>query len=148
MGAPRSDGQPPVVRFDITGPIVPKGRPRVAAAIWKESGAELVQTRKAHAYTPKSTKAFEERVAWEARAAMRKCLGSAKLLEGDIVVTIAFAMGEQKGDIDNYAKAILDGMNKVVYEDDAQVKELHCYIHKSDGESLARVVVSLCQADQ
>lgn len=146
MGAERDSGAPPLVTFDVAGPT-PKERPRVTAAIWKESGAELVQTRKSHAYTPRSTKVFEEKVAWEARAAMRKCLGTAKPLEGGICVTIGFNLVDQRGDIDNYVKAILDGMNKVVYNDDRQVTELHVYINPTDGDSLARVVVTTRQAD-
>lgn len=143
MGAQRDNGPPPVIRFDIAEPI-PKERPRVAPAVWKESGAELVQVRKARGYTPKSTKVFEEKVAWESRAAIRRCLGTAKPLEGRVAVTITFSMEDQRGDIDNYAKAILDGMNKIIYLDDKQVKELHCYINDS-GAPKASVMVTTCQ---
>ena len=33
------------------------------------------------------------------------------------------------GDVDNYAKSILDGLNGVAWEDDRQVVELHIYRH-------------------
>ena len=54
----------------------------------------------------------------------------------------------QVPDIDNLAKFILDGLNKLVYEDDRQVVKLVCYkLLDSVGECKGRTVVSISTFD-
>lgn len=101
-----------------------KGRPR--------------HTKGGGTYTPPETRAYEERLAWAARAAMR----GAEPLEGPLVVAVLarFAPPESwsgakksralrglvrptgKPDADNVLKA-LDALNKIVWADDAQIVE-------------------------
>ena len=97
---------------------VPKGRPRM--------------TRYGRVYTPASTIEAEEiiRTAW-----------TGDIMEGNLMLVCTFVKDEVRiivqnidsnlkpptklrGDLDNYIKSILDGLNKVAYLDDKQVFEL------------------------
>jgi Holliday junction resolvase RusA-like endonuclease len=118
------------VIFQVDGTPVPKGRPRFARR------GKFVST-----YSPKTTVDYESRVSEAAKEAM----GSQKPLEGPIVACIYITLpipasyskkrsqaclsGEERptkrSDIDNFCKAIFDGMNGIVFADDSQVVSLH-----------------------
>jgi Holliday junction resolvase RusA-like endonuclease len=118
------------VIFQVDGTPVPKGRPRFARR------GKFVST-----YSPKTTVDYESKVFEAAKEAM----GLQKPLEGPIVACIYITLpipasyskkrsqaclsGEERptkrSDIDNFVKAIFDGMNGVVFEDDSQVVSLH-----------------------
>lgn len=127
------------VSFHIPGEPIGKGRPRLTTA----SGF-------ARAYTPAKTRSYEALVSLAAQAAMRTrppwkrdvalscrvvatCLPPAswskrkqrEALEGLIHPV-------KKPDLDNIVKAILDGMQGVVFTDDVQVVALS--IRKNYGE--------------
>ena len=100
--------------FRVEGRPVPKARPRVA---------------RGHEYTPKRTKEYEEIV----RIAYKNSGGTK--LEGAVFMRIGavykapkksllYHNRTKKPDLDNIAKAILDGLNGIAYEDDAQVSVL------------------------
>lgn len=106
-------------RFHV--PVKPrtKGRPRFA---------------KGRAYTPPETVAFEQAVA----AAWRASGGP--LFTGPVEVEIVLAAdgvdvvvraldpatkSVVRGDVDNHAKALLDGLNGAAFPDDVQVVTLH-----------------------
>lgn len=119
-----------MVNFTVYGEPQGKARPR-----FRKVG-NLVQT-----YTPQKTKSYEDEIKMFARAAM----GATEPLETPVEVflyiknsvpvsyskkrTEACLSGQEKPitktDIDNIAKAFLDGMNGIVYKDDRQVIELH-----------------------
>ena len=102
----------------------PKGRPRFS--------------RSGHAYTPQKTKQYEDYVRILARRAV------IRPMEGGIYITIHFYLPIPKSwskrdkqlakdkairpavtpDIDNLAKAILDGLNGIVYADDKQIVDM------------------------
>lgn len=84
-------------------------------------------------YTPKETKAAEAAVA----EAWSKAYGSQKFDDGPLGVALTFTPegvevsvyrvdwdSKLRGDIDNYAKTVLDGLNKVAWGDDKQIVEL------------------------
>lgn len=119
-----------MVNFTVYGPPQGKARPR-----FRKIG-NFVQT-----YTPAKTKSYEDEIRHFAKAAM----GATEPLETPVEVflyirntvpasyskkrTEACLSGldkpTKKTDIDNIAKAFLDGMNGIVYKDDRQVVELH-----------------------
>jgi Holliday junction resolvase RusA-like endonuclease len=71
-------------------------------------------------YTPRKTRDYESDVRWRAKAAhLHKVPG---------LVAVRLRMFGGRGDIDNVTKSVLDGMNKVVYDDDRDVEEIHCYL--------------------
>lgn len=85
-------------------------------------------SRTGYAYTPKATKKYEALVA--------NTYNGPKFPDGPISVTLKFnpkyieltisdlkskSISPLRGDIDNYAKSILDALNTIAYEDDKQI---------------------------
>lgn len=116
------------VYFTIEGDPVGKGRPRVSTI----GGRPRM-------YTPAKTMAWERQVAKACRAAMGVSEASSHPWSVRIVILCrvpqswskrrqeaALAQSEVPGkpDLDNVAKAILDGCNGIAYADDKQVTRL------------------------
>jgi Holliday junction resolvase RusA-like endonuclease len=119
-----------MVTFIVEGTPVPKGRPRFARR------GKFVST-----YSPKTTVDYETKVAEAAQVAM----GSSEPLETPVGAYIYITLpipasyskkrtqaclsGEErptkKSDIDNFCKAVFDGMNGIVFLDDSQIVSLH-----------------------
>lgn len=119
-----------MVRFMVLGTPVPKGRPRFARR------GKFVST-----YSPKTTVDYESKVSESAKLAM----GASEPLETPVGAYIYITLpvpasyskkrtqaclsGQErptkKSDIDNYCKAIFDGMNGIVFVDDSLVVSLH-----------------------
>lgn len=89
-------------------------------------------TRSGHTYTPKETREYEHFIS--------QAYSGVAFLEGPLHVTLVFdndkteiiirelpltkTPSKLRGDIDNYAKAILDALNGVAYTDDKQIVRL------------------------
>lgn len=108
-----------MIRLEIPGRPVP----------WQR-----VRTNQGRFFTPKETREYEEAVAWICKA-QRERLGETpcdieiELHEDKAIVIVTPRPDEPKrklkGDVDNYAKAILDGMQKGgLMKDDRQVNSL------------------------
>jgi len=116
----------------IHGKPVGKARPR-----FSRRGNKVVT------FTPRETQIYEQNVKSLAQVAM---IGKA-MLQGPVKVTITayFAHKKKTGwhisrpDIDNVVKAILDGLNGVVFADDAVVAQLVASKHY--GEERVEVQV-------
>lgn len=125
-------GGPVSIRITVPGRPVPKGRPRLG-----------VRGRKAFVYTPERTKAYEETVGWHARAAVQGC----DALECPVAVCIdLYLHGKRRIDVDNCAKSILDGMNKIVYTDDNQVVDLRVRKLRVKNRKRERVEIEIREA--
>jgi Holliday junction resolvase RusA-like endonuclease len=118
------------IMFTIYGEPVPKGRPRFSTR-----GKFPV------AYTPEKTKIYESDVGMMAKAAM----GASEPLEGalEAFIYVTFAVpasyskkrteaclsGQEKHtkkpDLDNVIKSVIDGMDKIVFENDSQFTSIH-----------------------
>jgi Holliday junction resolvase RusA-like endonuclease len=119
-----------MVTFMVEGTPVPKGRPRFARR------GKFVST-----YSPKTTVDYETKVSESAKLAM----GASEPLETPVGAYIYITLpvpasyskkrteaclsGQErptkKSDIDNYCKAIFDGMNGIVFVDDSLIVSLH-----------------------
>lgn len=112
------------VSFTSSGEPVPKGRPRVVGR---------------RTYTPLATVQAETVLGWAARKAM----GGQPPLTGPLAVDLAFSTTRAalRGDLDNLAKLVLDAMNKIVYVDDRQVKQLVIDVYEGRAQSLTSVRV-------
>jgi len=119
-----------MVRFMVLGTPVPKGRPRFARR------GKFVST-----YSPKTTVDYETKVSESAKLAM----GASEPLETPVGAYIYITLPvpasyskkrteaclsglekpTKKSDIDNYCKALFDGMNGIVFLDDSLVVSLH-----------------------
>ena len=118
-----------VYSITIPGRPVPKARPRLG-----------VRGRKAFVYTPPATREYEKLVGWVA-----KCNGC-KPLNGPLAVQLHLFIRGRSGDVDNYCKSILDGLNGVAYEDDDQVIELLVRKHKVKRKEEERVEIEIREA--
>ena len=122
-----------MIEIVIHGKPVGKARPRFGR---RKNGGVVT-------YTPRETKNYEQSVATLAQCAM---FGKA-MLQGAVKVTIDvyFSHKTKKGyhvsrpDLDNIIKAILDGLNGVVFDDDAAVAVL--VATKQYGEERVEVKV-------
>lgn len=120
------------ISFEIPGRPVPKARPRV--------------TKTGHAYTPKSTQDYEKAV----RLSWYKAAGRYKYPQGtplSVAIIAYFQIPKNtpkkriaetlaqpytsRPDLDNVAKAILDALNGVAYDDDAQIVRLVTEKHRA-----------------
>ena len=72
-------------------------------------------------YTDPKVKAWQETISWNARIAVQ---GEDWLTE-NLEVTLLFVLPDnRRKDLDNLSKAVLDGMNGIVYADDKQITRL------------------------
>ena len=118
------------IMFTVYGHPVAKGRPRFSTR-----GKFPV------AYTPEKTKTYETEVGMMARAAM----GASKALEGALEACIYvtfpipasyskkrteaclsnFEKHTKRPDLDNVVKAVIDGMDKIVFDNDSQITSIY-----------------------
>lgn len=96
-------------------------------------------------YLPKSSRQFKTDLSLIARAAM----GGKELYAGAIKVQIDLwknvkPTSKNYGDADNHAKAILDALNKIVWNDDEQIVSL--IVHKHKGEP--KIIIEVEEADE
>ncbi len=119
----------------IYGTPVGKGRPRFGRG---KSGNIVT-------FTPKKTREYEQGVKALAQVAMM----NRTLIEGPVKVTITAIFNHKvksgwhvsRPDLDNIVKAILDGLNGIVYADDTQVAELVASKKYDDSEERVEVLV-------
>ena len=114
-----------MITFTVPGNPLPKRRPRV-------------NTHTRRAYSDARTVAWEETVAQYAMVAMV----GLDALPGEVEVELTFRRASRhRVDIDNLVKACLDGMNKIVFGDDHQVRRLVATLDKASAEPGVDVVV-------
>lgn len=71
---------------------------------------------------------YKQQVSWVARSHMQE-----KPTDKPVGVNIAFYLhGGRIGDIDNLYKGVTDALNKIVYEDDRQIKRMGAKILKCE----------------
>jgi Holliday junction resolvase RusA-like endonuclease len=122
---PMTNGKAKTTIIKIYAEPVPKGRPR-----FSRHGI----------YTPPKTKIYEERVAWDSK----RCWNKQPLKDIPIEIKLWFFFKRPKKitsktvgkcDLDNLTKSTLDGMQKIVFEDDRQITRLSAvkdYAFKGD----------------
>lgn len=112
---------------------IPKGRPRVS--------------KHGHAFTPARTRDFETLAKLHISRQFRE-----EIIKTGVSINIIFGFKVPKswkqsvidnmnrlahlivGDVDNYAKATIDAMNGIVFEDDRQITRLTCEKKYSDTD--------------
>lgn len=98
----------------IDGEPIPAARPRFGGG---------------HAYQPKRNSEYRARVQRAARAAM----GGSAPMAGAVVADVKLyrkykPTARNFGDVDNHLKAIFDGLNQIVFDDDRQI--VRCVVEK------------------
>jgi len=117
-----------IATFTVPGRPRGKERPRVG--------------RNGKFYTPKTTREYEETVAWFARAAYKE-----EPTKDPVRLDLTIRSSKSKADTSNILKSIEDGMNGIVYIDDRQIKEIHISRIEGDGEGVD-VTVSLLKKEE
>ena len=110
---------------------IPKGRPRFC--------------RNGHAYTPKRTVDFEKVVR---NAFLGRFGADYRPMTENLCVSMSFAFVTPKkclsarpiSDLDNLAKAVLDSLNKIAFDDDVQVVKLTCDKHWGASDSITLTI--------
>lgn len=110
--------------FDVPGKPRPKARPRVTSH---------------GTFTPKAA------ADWERVVGQYAFLAGLRPVDGACEVHVWLCGVGLTGDVDNYLKAILDGLNRVAYADDRQVKAAHVYKLTGRG-ALCRIEVTRLEA--
>jgi len=132
----------PLISIILPGDPVGKGRPR-ARIVTPRGKPSFI-----HFYTPKDTEDYEQALAWQGKAGMRgrapfDCALTV-LVEAFVPIPASWSKPKRaaavsgdlpamsKPDADNYAKIALDGLNKIVWADDASVVSLQAIKRYSD----------------
>ena len=97
-------------------------------------------------YTPAPVKEWQHLVAWKAREARLANPGFEPFMNGDKVqVSVHFDLTHHRRvDLDNLSKAVLDGLNEVLWDDDRCVVDLH--LTKSHGKEEGKVYITVLEA--
>lgn len=69
-------------------------------------------------YRSKEVKQYKHDLGWLVKAAGVRCI------DGDAMVAVVCFIYRAKGDVDNYAKVLLDSLQGVFYENDRQVRTI------------------------
>ena len=104
-------------------------------------GRVRVNTKSHGRYLPEKSRRFMEGL----KTLITVGRAGEEALECPLKVTLHFykpvvPTGRVYGDIDNLAKAVLDACNGVIWKDDKQIVELHCFKHKGIGKIELEVV--------
>lgn len=121
----------------VPGKVVGKGRPRF--------------TKAGHAYTPKATVEFERRVRAVWIAAGHPMLTGPLAVRVTVVRPLPKSAPKSRDgewdtyrpDLDNVVKAVLDALNGVAYEDDAQVVMVTAVKSRRHRGETERVTVAI-----
>ncbi len=98
-------------------------------------------------FTAARVVAWQTDVAIEAEQVMRSIGRFCEPFEGSLIVDLEFFLGDQRRvDLDNLSKAVLDGLNKIVYADDMQIVDLHLHKHVADADEKPGVDVTVMRA--
>lgn len=82
-------------------------------------------------YTPKTTREYEESVAWFAKAAYKE-----EPTKDPVRLDLTIRSSKSRADISNILKSIEDGMNGIIYVDDKQIEEIHISRIKEGNEGV------------
>lgn len=100
---------------------------------------------KGHTFTPSKTLAHERHVGAQAIAAVLRAGETRPYCPNPNLVSVEidchFADRRSLPDVDNLAKAVLDGLNKIAWDDDRQVESLTVRRHVG-GEEQTRILIS------
>lgn len=120
----------PILGFTVDGNPVPCARARM--------------TRSGHVYTPKTTVEWQKKVEFAARIAAAHANWK---YDGSHTynVQIVVRPKSKRGDLDNFAKSVLDALTKAdVWEDDQYVVNLHVWFDFDTSKTHGVTVIVSC----
>ena len=88
-------------------------------------------------FLSKEGKETKTAIAWEIASK-----GQIEALQGNVALNIIFYVKNNRADIDNMLKALLDCMTGLIYKDDSQVTEMHIFkeIDKHNPRTVIQIV--------
>jgi len=148
-----------MVRFVVYGEPVSKERPRTVST-YDRSGRRSV-----HTYTPKSTKEWEQEIAWAYKSLYKgHCFHKPSVLRMviDAYLSIPGSKSKKmkekmkagevrpigKRDVDNIAKAVADAGNGLIYDDDTQIVEMTVRKFYSDEPRVEIYISEIGESDE
>ena len=116
----------------IAGDPVPAQRPRFSGK---------------RAYQPRRNVEYRQSV----QAAASEAMSGREILRGAISAIVRLyrrykPTARNYGDVDNHLKAIFDGLNQIVFADDAQI--VRCVVEKFTDKKNPRAEVEICAAEK
>lgn len=116
----------------IEGDPVPAQRPRFSGK---------------HAYQPRRNVEYRQAV----QSAASEAMSGKEILRGAVAVSVRLfrrfkSTARNYGDVDNHLKAIFDGLNQIVFADDAQI--VRCVVEKFTDKKNPRAEVEICAAEK
>ena len=116
-----------MIQIRVEGDVIPAARPRFNGR---------------RAYQPKRNVEYRQRVQEASRAAMK----GAAPLTGEVVASVRLyrkykATARNYGDLDNHLKNLFDGMNQIVFADDAQITR--CLVEKFTDKTQPRAEIEI-----
>lgn len=116
-----------MIRITIDGDPIPAQRPRYSVR---------------RVYQPKRNVEYRKQIQAAAMAAM----AVAEPLKGEVAVTVKLyrrfkPAARNFGDVDNHLKALFDGMNQIVFDDDRQI--VRCVVEKFQDKVNPRVEIEI-----
>lgn len=106
------------VHCTIEGEPISKQRPRFSTA------------KNGRVYTPKQTRESEEWIGWQIKAAHRELLPDSDTAFG--VRVLFYQSNQQRRDLDNMIKLVLDACTGLVWQDDSQVWEIIGHVFRGE----------------
>lgn len=106
--------------------------PPSANKYWRHVGSRIIVSQEARLY--------------KATVGKLAMLDRVEPLTGSVAVTIHIYRARKIGDLDNFVKVLLDGMQGVLFIDDSQVVELHLFRHDDKQDPRVEVEVEIAES--
>ena len=96
-----------------------------------------------HAYYRAVDSEFRDEISWAARSVMKDAEPLKCPLSVSVKIYRRFKPASKRyGDVDNFLKSIFDGLNGIVYEDDAQIVRIVAEKFRDKKNPRAEIVIS------
>ena len=94
-------------------------------------------------YQSARDKNYREQVQWQARLAMKSSAPLTCALKADVKLYRRYRPTSKRfGDVDNFLKALFDGMNQIVFADDSQIVQCTVTKHTDKDRPRAEILIS------
>lgn len=130
-----------MIKIEIQGDVILAARPRFSSGgmSFDKKGRPYARSR---AYQSKRNVEYREQIQWAARLAMK----GAKPITGELSAVVKVYRKYKRtarifGDLDNHLKALFDGMNQIVFEDDSQI--CRCVVEKYTDKEKPRAEIEI-----
>lgn len=116
-----------MIRITVDGDAIPAARPRFSGR---------------RCYQPKRNVEYRQRI----QAAATRAMNGAEPLKGEVTANVRLfrrykPTARTYGDCDNHLKALFDGLNRIVFDDDSQI--VRCVVEKFTDKNQPRAEIEI-----